>query len=65
MGIIQLVRTRDHLGRALVGVGIPMFLALWRPARFYVCLVGAAYFRPKAMPIKISNKFLRASPDIE
>lgn len=65
MDIIHLINTWDYLGRALVSVGIPMCPALWRPVRFYVGLVGAAYFKPKAVPIKINKKFLRTSPDIE
>lgn len=65
MGIIQLIHTWDYLGRALVGVGIPMLLALWRAVCFYVCLVGAAYFRPKTTTNKINKKFLQTSPDIE
>lgn len=52
--ITQLIHTWDDLGRALVGVGIPVLLALWRPVHFYVGLDGAVYFRPKAMPIKIN-----------
>ena len=56
--IIQLIHSWDYSGRALVGAGILMLLALWRPVHFYVCLAGAAYFRPKAMPIKINKKFL-------